>query len=87
MDYSELVNLSSQVHGLLSCYISDKQKQKEIREKFVEINKYRNQIDYIHSSVRSIFTQKLIDPKQTEECFEKNEEVLLFIISILENCK
>ena len=86
-DYSELVNLSSQVHGLLNCYISDEQKQKEIREKFVEINKYRNQIDYIHSSVRSIFTQKLIDPKQTEECFEKNEEVLHFIINILENCQ
>jgi response regulator receiver domain len=81
------INLSSQVHALLSCYISDEQKQKEIREKFVEINKYRNQIDYIHSRVRNIFTQKLIDPKQTEECFEKNEEVLHFIISILENCQ
>lgn len=86
-DYSELVNLSSQVHGLLSCYISDEQKQKEIREKFVEINKYRNQIDYIHSSVRNIFTQKLIDPEQTKKCFGKNEEVLHFIISILENCQ
>ena len=81
------INLSSQVRVLLNCYILDKQRREEIRNKFKEINEYRNQIDYIHSSVRNIFTQKLIDPKQTEKCFEKNEEVLLFIISILENCK
>ena len=74
------------MHALFNYYILDNRKQKEIREKFVEINKYRNQIDYIHSSVRSIFTQKLIDPEQTKECFGKNEEVLHFIISILENC-
>ena len=75
------------MYALLNCYILDNRKQKEIRNKFKEINEYRNQIDYIHSSVRSIFAQKLIDPKQTEECFEKNDEVLHFIISILENCQ
>ena len=81
------INLSGQMYALLNCYILDNRKQKEIRNKFKEINEYRNQIDYIHSSVRSIFAQKLIDPKQTEECFEKNDEVLHFIISILENCQ
>lgn len=87
-DYNIYVNLSTQVEGLISCYIEDPSKQNFYKEaKFRKINKYRNQIDYIHSSVRSIFTQKLIDPEQTKKCFEKNEEVLLFIISILENCQ
>lgn len=87
-DYNIYVNLSTQVEGLISCYIEDPSKQNFYKEaKFRKINKYRNQIDYIHSSVRTIFTQKLIDPEQTKKCFEKNEEVLLFIISILENCQ
>lgn len=81
------ISLSSQVHALLNCYILNEQRREKIRDNFKKINEYRNQIDYIHSSVRNIFTQKLIDPKQTEECFEKNEEVLHFIISILENCQ
>lgn len=81
------INLSGQMYALLNCYILDNRKQKGIRNKFKEINEYRNQIDYIHSSVLSIFTQKLIDPEQTKKCFKKNEEVLHFIISILENCQ
>ena len=84
-DNSELVNLSSQVYALLSCYIADEQKQEKLRKKFKEINQYRNQVDYIHSSVLSIFTKGLIDKEQTKECFKKNEEVLHLIIDILEN--
>jgi response regulator receiver domain len=79
------INLSSQVRVLLNCYILDKQRREEIRKKFKEINEYRNQVDYIHSSVLSIFTKGLIDKEQTKECFKKNEEVLHLIIDILEN--
>lgn len=79
------INLSSQVRVLLNCYILDKQRREEIRKKFKEINEYRNQVDYIHSSVLSIFTKGLIDKEQIKECFKKNEEVLHLIIDILEN--
>ena len=84
-DYNIYVNLSTQVEGLISCYIEDSSKQNFYKEvKFRKINKYRNHIDYIHSSVLNIFTKELIEDKNVEECFKKNKEILTFIKDILE---
>lgn len=83
-DYNIYVNLSTQVEGLISCYIEDSSKQNFYKEvKFRKINKYRNHIDYIHSSVLNIFTKELIEDKNVEECFKKNKEILTFIKDIL----
>ena len=85
-DYSviPIINLSTQVHALISCYIKDTTRQKTIRDNFEKINSYRNQIDYIHSSVQNIFTKKLIEEKNIKEYFKKNREILTFINDILE---
>ena len=84
-DYNIYVNLSTQVEGLISCYIEDSSKQNFYKEvKFRKINKYRNHIDYIHSSVLNILTKELIEDKNVEECFKKNKEILTFIKDILE---
>ena len=83
-DYNIYVNLSTQVEGLISCYIEDPSKQNFYKEaKFRKINKYKNHIDYIHSSVLNIFTKELIEDKNVEECFKKNKEILTFIKDIL----
>lgn len=86
IDYGvmSIINLSTQVHALISCYIKDTTEQKTIRDNFENINSYRNQIDYIHSSVLNIFTKKLIEEENIKECFEKNREILTFINDILE---
>lgn len=85
-DYSviPIINLSTQVHALISCYIKDTTRQKTIRDNFEKINSYRNQIDYIHSSVQNIFTKRLIEEKNIKEYFKKNREILTFINDILE---
>ena len=57
---------------------------KELEEHFREVNKYRNGVDYIHSSVNNIFNKKLIPHDELDKSFEMNIEILSLIKKIFE---
>ena len=47
------------------------------------MNKFRNDNDFIHSSVLNIATKKLVTENAIENAYEKNKEILGFIKIIL----
>jgi CheY-like chemotaxis protein len=75
--------LSEQIYSLLSAYCPDKADFSKMCKDFKSINKYRNETDFIHSSALNIFTKPLIEKKALADAYDKNIEVLKFILSIL----
>ncbi|MBM3453972.1 MAG: response regulator [Bacteroidetes bacterium] len=75
-----VIGLSDQIYSLLFAYNA----MKELEEHFREVNKYRNGVDYIHSSVNNIFNKKLIPHDELDKSFEMNIEILSLIKKILE---
>lgn len=71
------VNLSEQIYALLFLYnIGSK-------NKFRELNDFRNDLDYIHSSIKSIYNNPLINTINTQITSENIYEILEFINEIL----
>ena len=61
-----LINLSEQMYSLIAAY-SDDDNYKNLSNSFREINKFRNETDFIHSNVKTIFTEEeLIREEVTE---------------------
>jgi hypothetical protein len=79
-----LINLSDQVYSLLAAYSKDDKTFQNLCEIFKPLNKYRNDNDYIHSSVFNIATKKLITENAKKEAYLKNKEILEFIKMVLE---
>jgi len=79
-----LLNLSEQVYSLLAAYSNDDSAFQKLCEIFKPLNKYRNDNDFIHSSVLNIATKKLITENAKKEAYLKNKEILEFIKMILE---
>jgi len=79
-----LINLSEQVYSLLAAYSNDDSAFQKLCEIFKPLNKYRNDNDFIHSSVLNIATMKLITENAKKEAYLKNKEILEFIKMILE---
>jgi len=50
---------------------------------FDGLNKYRNEIDFIHSSVSSVFTSSLSSNQDNSNAFDKCIEILDFINILL----
>jgi CheY-like chemotaxis protein len=73
------VNLSEQIHALSYHYSMNLDKENN----FNELNSYRNQVDYIHSSVETIFGKPLYDKTNQEKAFNKIVDVLKIINKIL----
>jgi hypothetical protein len=83
--YGDLpINLSEQVYSLLAAYSIDNKTFQKLCASFKQLNKYRNDNDFIHSSVSNIVTNKLITKNALKEAYLKNNEILEFIKMILE---
>jgi CheY-like chemotaxis protein len=78
------INLSEQVYSLLAAYSNDDNTFQKLCAMFKPLNKYRNDNDFIHSSVFNIATKKLITENAIKEAYLKNKEILEFIKMILE---
>jgi len=75
-------SLSEQVYALIFAYVQ-KSEVSNFNKAFKEINTFRNEVDYIHSSLNSIFTKELITEKKKDKSFQMNIKVLNFITNIL----
>lgn len=75
--------LSQQVNALLASY-ADSQKFKKLSSDFTSINEFRNEIDFIHSQIKTIFEKQLIREENLKNAYDKCINVLSFISDILE---
>jgi CheY-like chemotaxis protein len=71
------INLSEQVYALLYLFGIDEKKT------FKNLNEFRNEIDYIHSSISSIFKEPLISVDLQEKSFNNIIKTLKLINIIL----
>lgn len=83
-DYSGLINLSTQLYSLLAAYSKNNDKFTELSVSFSKINDHRNEIDFIHSKVKSIFKDSLININNKKETYEYIIKVLKFIEKVLQ---
>lgn len=81
--FDGVINLSEQVYSLIYAY-SKGQIRISLEEKFRKINRFRNETDYIHSSLLNIFTKKLLSDENKINAFQMNVEILELIITLLE---
>lgn len=78
------INLSDQVYSLLAAYSNDDNAFEKLCALFKPLNKYRNDNDFIHSSVFNIATKQLITENAINEAYQKNKEILELINTILD---
>jgi CheY-like chemotaxis protein len=75
-----IIGLSDQIYSLLFAYNSSDILEAEFRE----INKFRNGVDYIHSSVSNILNKPLISQDELDKSFEMNIRILSLLKKILQ---
>lgn len=81
--YSDgMINLSEQMYSLLAAY-SDDSNYKRLSENFRKINRFRNETDYIHSDIKTIFEKELIRKEVDNKAFENCNKVLSFTNEVL----
>jgi CheY-like chemotaxis protein len=76
----KIIGLSDQIYSLLFAYKAIN----ELGEDFRKINFYRNEVDYIHSSISNILNKKLISEDELEKSFDMNIKVLSLIKKIFQ---
>lgn len=83
--HNGIINLSDQIYSLLCAYSSNEERNFAIQS-FKEINEFRNEVDFIHSSVQNILTKNLIDLESSKTAYKMNVETLklLKIIFLME---
>lgn len=79
--FGNVINLSDQVYSLLFAY-SSKTEFQNLSEEFRLLNKSRNEIDFIHSSINNIFFQELIREEDLESMYQMNRRILEFILQV-----
>ena len=79
--YIGKINLSLQVYAVL--LLEKNWTPIQTKKKFDNLNDYRNKIDFIHSSVSSIFNENLSDKDDDIEGYNKCLEILNFLAEIL----
>lgn len=79
--YRGKINLSLQVYAVL--LLEKKWTPDRCKKTFNNLNDYRNKIDFIHSSVSSIFNEKLSNKDMETEGYTKCIEMLNFLEEIL----
>ena len=79
--YLGKINLSLQVFAVL--LLEKKWSPDKCKKKFNNLNDYRNRIDFIHSSVSSIFNEKLSKKDRDIEGYKKCLEMLNLLEEIL----
>lgn len=71
------INLSEQILVLLYHYGINEDNG------FIELNKYRNKIDYIHSSIKAIYEKPVIKNSNQKNAYDKTVELLSLVNEIL----
>jgi hypothetical protein len=79
--HNGIINLSDQIYSLIYAYAKNEERKFAIQS-FKEINKYRNEVDFIHSSVKNILTKNVMDLESNKKAFEMNVKVLELIHNI-----
>ena len=84
--YHELIiNLSNQIKGIIAFYfnsINSSISQEILSSNFKLLNRYRNQIDFTHSSVETILNNSIKD-NINNEAYTKNIKMLKFLLDIM----
>jgi len=79
--FGGIINLSDQVYSLLYAH-STTDEFNILSDEFIKLNKSRNEIDFIHSSINNIFHNELIRAEDLERMHKMNEKVLEFILNV-----
>lgn len=79
--YTGKISLSLQVYAVL--LLEKKWTSSRAKSKFNNLNDYRNKIDFIHSSLNSIFNEKLSGKDEDMEGYNKCLEMLNFLEEII----
>ena len=80
--FANQVNLSNQIVGILRFKLG--WSHHRVRTDFLEkLNRYRNKIDFIHSSTTAILSDNLKSHENSAEGYKKINTMLDFIIEIL----
>lgn len=75
------INLSDQIYSLIYAYTKDK--HSNLIKSFNDLNYFRNRSDYTHSDVQIIFNEYLTTDIKSEESYQKNLEMINFLINLL----
>jgi CheY-like chemotaxis protein len=81
--YTGKVSLSLQVYAIM--LLEKKWEPIQAKNLFKPLNDYRNEVDFIHSSVSKIFSDPVSDFNNNLIAFEKCNEMLVFISKLLKN--
>ncbi len=79
--YSGKVNLSVQVYSVL--LLLKNWTPQSSKNRFENLNDYRNKIDFIHSTINSIYTERLSSNQSSNAGYNKCIEMLDFLIDVL----
>lgn len=79
--YTGKIGLGIQVYGVL--LLEKNWTPNQAKNKFEDLNNYRNKIDFIHSSISSIFNEKLSAKQHNAFAYSKCIEMLDFILDFL----
>lgn len=71
------INLSEQIYALLYLFGIDEKRA------FMNLNEFRNEIDYIHSSIRTIYNDSVINNVNKQKTYFNIVKMLKFINTIL----
>lgn len=82
-NYTGTVNLREQIWATLLLYKN--WHSEEIKKRFKPLREYRNKIDFIHSSTRSIFEKTLESNQNNSDAFKKVLRMLEFLEDIITN--
>jgi CheY-like chemotaxis protein len=80
--HNGIINLSDQILSLIHAY-AKKDKINSTIQSFKEINKYRNEVDFIHSSVNNILNKSIVNKVDIEKAYNMNIKILKLINEIL----
>lgn len=81
--YTGKINLSLQIFGIM--LLEKNWEPGCAKEMFKPLNDYRNEVDFIHSSVSKIFNSSVSNSAINLKAFEKCNDILEFIIELLKN--
>jgi len=79
--YTNKINLSLQLYAII--ILGKGFSSQEAKNYFEPLNDFRNKIDFIHSSVNTIFNETLSNDINKEKAFAKCNEILDFISKLL----
>jgi CheY-like chemotaxis protein len=79
--YSGRIGLSLQIYAIM--IIGKGWSSTDAKHRFYDLNEFRNKVDFIHSSVGSIFSKKLTDENDKSQAYQNCIKMLDFLTLLL----